>query len=178
VHTIDICRWALGVGFPSRVTTAGAKLRYDDDQETPDTCTVTFHCGGRTMVWEGISWSRGKDSNTQIGIELRGESGMLMIDDNGYRIFDAQGMVVEHEELDREDELHLRNFLDAVRGDARLHCDIEEGHKSTLFCHLGNIAYRTGQVLETDPANGHIVGNAAAEALWAREYRPGWMPRV
>lgn len=176
VHTIDICRWALGVDFPSRVTTAGAKLRYDDDQETPDTCTVTFDCGGRMMVWEGISWSRGQDSGTQIGIELRGETGTLVIDDSGYTIHDSQGKLLEREQLRRDDVEHPRNFLEAVRGEARLHCDIEEGHKSTLFCHLGNMAYRTGHVLETDPANGHIVGNAAAEALWSREYRPGWMP--
>ncbi len=176
VHTIDICRWALDVEFPSRVTAAGAKLRYDDDQQTPDTCTVSFDCDGRTIVWEGISWSQSSES--QIGIELRGENCMLKVDDGGYTIYDAQRKVVEQDKLGRGDDEHLADFLAAIRNGSRPSADIEVGHKSTMFCHLGNIAYRTGQSLEIDPANGHIRGSAAAQALWARDYRPGWMPGV
>jgi hypothetical protein len=72
----------------------------------------------------------------------------------------------------------LRDFLDAVRDGHRTNANIEEGHKSALFCHLGNIAHRTGQSVRTDPANGFILDNPAAEKLWAREYRPGWAPVV
>jgi predicted dehydrogenase len=178
VHTIDICRWALGVDYPTRVTAAGAKLRYDDDQETPDTYTVTFDCGGRTMVWEGISWSRAQASSSQIGVEVRGENGSLFIDDSGYVIYDRAQKVVEKDGGRRGDDEHLADFLAAVRGGSRPNADIEEGHKSTMFCHLGNIAYRTAQALEIDPASGRIVGNGAAQALWSREYRNGWMPAV
>jgi predicted dehydrogenase len=175
VHTIDICRWALGVDYPSRVTAAGAKLRYDDDQQTPDTSTVTFDCDGRTMVWEGISWLRSHASKSQIGIELRGENGTLFVDDSGYTIYDREQKVVEKDTGSRGDDEHLRGFLDAVRNGSRPNADIEEGHRSTMFCHLGNIAYRTGQSLETDPTSGRILNNPAADALWAREYRKGWM---
>ena len=60
----------------------------------------------------------------------------------------------------------------------RPNADIEEGHKSTLLCHLGNIAYRTGHTLNIDLKSGHIIGDKDAEALWSREYRPGWEPKV
>ncbi len=76
----------------------------------------------------------------------------------------------------RGDAEHLRDFLDAVRDGHRTNAHIEEGHRSALFCHLGNIAYRSGQSVRTDPATGHIVDNAAAAKFWAREYRPGWAP--
>ncbi len=178
VHTIDICRWALGVDYPSRVTAAGAKLRYDDDQQTPDTCTVSFDCDGRQMVWEGISWARAHQSKSQIGIELRGEDATLYVDDGGYKIYDKERKVVEQEKLGRGDDEHLANFLAAVRDGTPPNADIEDGHKSTMFCHLGNIAYRTGQSLEVDPSTGHILNNAAAEPLWACEYRPGWVPTL
>jgi predicted dehydrogenase len=178
VHTIDICRMALGVDYPSKVTAAGSKLRYDDDQETPDTCTVTFDCNGKTLVWEGISWSRRTDRRSQIGITVRGENGEIYVDDDGYEIYDPKGKKVESDKLSRGDAEHLQNFLDAIRGGAKLNADIEEGHKSTMFCHLGNIAYRTGQTLTVDPATGHISDNAAADALWGREYRDGWMPNM
>ena len=76
------------------------------------------------------------------------------------------------------DAEHLGNFLDAIRNGSAANADVDDGHKSTLLCHLGNIACRTGQSLEIDPANGHIVNNSAAQALWAREYRKGWIPGV
>jgi predicted dehydrogenase len=178
VHMIDICRWALGVDYPSQVTASGAKLRYDDDQETPDTCTVNFECNGLSIEWEGISWSRPYQTSSQIGMEFRGENGSLYVDDDGYTIYDSDRKVVEKDKLGRGDSEHQQNFLDAIRNGAQLSAEIEDGHKSTLLCHLGNIAYRTGQTLEIDPSNGHIRNNLAAEKLWTCDYRQGWMPNT
>jgi predicted dehydrogenase len=175
---IDVCRWAVGVDFPSKVTASGAKLRFDDDQETPDTCNVTYDCDGRTLVFEGISWSPAYQSGSSIGMEFRGENGTLYVDDGGYTIYDPQRKVVEKESSRLDGAEHLQNFLNAVRENSAPNCDIVDGHKSTLFCHLGNMAMRTGQSLEIDPDNGHIVKNPAAEALWTREYRKGWMPNA
>jgi predicted dehydrogenase len=177
VHSVDVCRWALGVDYPSRVVASGAKLRFDDDQETPDTCTVTYDCGGRTMIWEGISWSPSYQTSS-FGMEFRGENGTLFVDDDGFTIYDPSRKVVEKGEPSGSDADHLQNFLDAIRNGSTVNATIEDGHKSTLLCHLGNIAYRTGQPLEIDPSNGHILNNTAAAALWAREYRTGWMPSV
>jgi predicted dehydrogenase len=56
VHALDMCRWGLGVDFPTRVTSGGGKYRWDDDQETPDTHTVSFDFGDKTIFWEGLSW--------------------------------------------------------------------------------------------------------------------------
>jgi predicted dehydrogenase len=175
VHSIDLCRWALGVDYPTHVTATAAKLRYDDDQETPDTCTATFDCDGRTIVWEGISWSSHYPPHSAFGMEFRGENGTLAVDDGGFTIYDPERKVVEKGPASRGDHDHLTNFLDAVRSGATVKTDVEEGHKSTLMCHLGNIAVRTGQPLRIDPSNGHILNNTAAEALWAREYRKGWL---
>ncbi len=175
VHTLDLCRWALGVDYPSKVTASGSKLRFDDDQETPDTCTVTYDCNGRTIVWEGISWSRGANAGTQVGVELRGEAGTLYVDDDGYVIHDMKGKIVEKESAGRGDTEHIQNFLEAVRKGTKPNMDIEEGHKSTMLCHLGNISYRTGQSIKVDPKTGHVIDNSAAEAFWAREYRDGWI---
>ena len=60
----------------------------------------------------------------------------------------------------------------------KLNSEIEEGVKTTTLCHLGNIAYRTGQTVNFDPAKREITGDPAAAALWTREYRPGWEPKI
>jgi hypothetical protein len=60
----------------------------------------------------------------------------------------------------------------------RLNAEIEEGQKSTLLCHLGNVAWRVAHTLRVDPRQGRILGDKAASRLWGREYRNGWEPRV
>ncbi|MFM8290614.1 MAG: gfo/Idh/MocA family oxidoreductase, partial [Planctomycetia bacterium] len=73
---------------------------------------------------------------------------------------------------------HMANFAACIRDGDKPNADVVDGHWSTLLCHLGNIAYRTGQVLECDPATGKPKNAPAADALWSREYRPGWEPVV
>src|SRR5207253_124639 len=70
--------------------------------------------------------------------------------------------------------LHIANFVDAIRTGAALHQPIEEGAKSVLLGHLGNIAQSTGRALRTDPKSGHIVGDDEAMRFWQREYARGW----
>ena len=56
IHTLDLCRWGLGVSYPSRVTSVGGRYAYRDDQETPDTHTVGFEFGHEKMItWHGAS---------------------------------------------------------------------------------------------------------------------------
>jgi hypothetical protein len=75
-------------------------------------------------------------------------------------------------------ELHIANFLAAIRGADTLTAPIDDARKSVLLCHLGNIAQRTGRTLQCDPTTGRIVGDAEALALWTRDYEPGWEPEV
>lgn len=178
IHSLDICRWGLGVDYPVRVSSGGGKYRHDDDQETPDTHTVMFDFGDKSIAWEGRSWHpRGFESST-FGIAFYGEKGTLVIDGGNYRVFDFKGAEIDKGGASAGDRPHFENFLECIRSGKRPRADVEEGHKSTLLCHLGNIAWRTGRTLNTDPKNGHILGDAEAEKLWGREYRPGWEPKV
>jgi len=178
IHSLDICRWGLGVDYPTRVTSGGGKYRHDDDQETPDTHSVTFDFAGKSLVWEGRSWHPRGFEGSAFGIAFYGEKGTLVIDGGGYKIFDFKGAEIDKGSGPEGDKDHLQNFLDCIRSGKRPNADIEDGHKSTLLCHLGNIAWRTGHTLHVDPTNGHILGDAEAQALWGREYRPGWEPKV
>ena len=178
VHMIDVCRWGLGVDAPKLVTSGGEKLRYDDDQETPDTNTATFDFGGSTITWKCRSWAAQTPDDPKHEVAFFGENGSLLIAGGGYTIHDLKGVEIAKGTAPGGNETHFQNFIDAIRGSAKLNAEIEEGHKSTLLCHLGNIAWRTGQAVHFDPAQRRITSDAAAAKLWQREYRPGWEPRI
>ena len=80
----------------------------------------------------------------------------------------------------RGDIEHIDNFTAAIRNDTplKLNCEVADEHKSTLLCHLGNIAQRTGQAIHCRPKDGHIIGNPQAAKLWGRDYQKGWEPIV
>ena len=178
VHYIDLARWGLGVDYPLRVSYTGGKYRYDDDQETPDQSMVTYDFGDTFMTWEQRSWSAQTKLDPDYEVLFCGEKGFLAIRDRGYTIHDLKGKQIAQSSADGGDAGHLQNFIDAVRDDAKLHAPIDEGHKSALLCHLGNIAYRTGSVLHLDPKTHQIMDNPQAASLWGRRYAQGWEPKV
>ena len=118
-----------------------------------------------------------------FGIAFYGENGTLVIDGGGYRIYDPQGKEVRNVPGPGSDTFHLQNFLDCVRSGSRPNADIKEGHKSTLLCHLGNIAWRTGHTLHLDPKthtlylvatdHGTITVYAQNSDAAARQAAPG-----
>ncbi|HZW30535.1 MAG TPA: gfo/Idh/MocA family oxidoreductase, partial [Isosphaeraceae bacterium] len=68
---------------------------------------------------------------------------------------------------------HFANFVKAVRArDCKLlNADIEQGHLSSAYCHLGNIAYRLGRKLHINPSTESFVNDSEADAMLTREYR-------
>ena len=66
---------------------------------------------------------------------------------------------------------HLRNFLDCIADGNRPNADIEEGHKSTRLCHLGNIALRLGRTLHFDAKTETCRDDAEANRMLGRTYR-------
>lgn len=189
-HEIDVARWALDAGLPLRVTSAGGRYHYSDDWECPDTQEVGFDFEDKTIVWQGRSCNGFQVLERGRGVSIHGTEGTVVLDRNGFQLYDADNVLVRADigggaadALDTrgEDgmtERHIGNFIDAVRTGAKLHSPIEDGHVSTLLCHLGNIAHRVGRSLQTDPQTGHIIGDDEAMKLWTRDYAPGWEPVI
>lgn len=179
VHGLDVARWGMQVDYPVHVSSSGGKYRWDDDQETPDTHVVAFDFPDKkTITWEGLSWSPLGPMDDGFGVTFHGDKGSLAILGSGYKVFDLSNKEIESKGGNGGDSVHVANFIDCIRNAKRPNADIEEAHKSTLLCHLGNIAHRTGRALKTDPKNGRIVDDAEAMKLWGREYQPGWEPVV
>ena len=68
----------------------------------------------------------------------------------------------------------IRNFLDCVKSREEPWCPLEEGHRSTSFAHLANIALATKSRIEWDPVNEKVLNNEKANELLHYEYRKPW----
>lgn len=178
IHALDVARWGLGVTHPMKVSCNGGRYHFDDDQETPDTAVAQYDFGKVAITWEGSSCHPRAHEHHDF-VTFYGDNGALAITGgSGYRVFDPKGKEIDKGSGEGGDKIHMNNFLEAIRGNAKLNSEIEEGHISTQLCHLGNIAYRTGRNLKVDPKTGLIVGDAEAMKLWKREYRKNWEPKV
>jgi predicted dehydrogenase len=190
-HEIDVCRWALGVDRCTRVTSTGGRYHFDDDWEFTDTQEAVFEfAGGKTIVWDGQSCNGLSTYGRSRGTAILGTTGSVVMDRDGYVVYDLHEKVVKQNlaaqagdglNVSADDDMtaqHIANFVEAIRTGAQLHQPIEEGAKSVLLCHLGNIAQWTGRALRIDPATGHIQGDEQAMGFWQREYAPGWAPVV
>ncbi len=190
-HEIDICRWALGVDYPQKVDSAGGRFHYDDDWAFYDTQVVNYKFPGNKMItWEGKSCNPFGYHGWGRGASLHGTKGTILLDRNNYKAFDMDGNVIK-EEQEKEtsattntvgagalDTYHMQNFLAAIRTGAKQNSPIDEGHKSNLLCHLGNISQHVGRSLRTCTKTGKIFNDGEAMQMWSRRYEPGWEPKV
>ena len=176
-HALDLARWGLGVDYPTRITCNGGRYHFHDDQETPDTTFASYDFGGKGLTWDGASCTPRGGENLAF-VTWYGDGGSLEQIGTGYKIFDPKGKQLGEGTGPGGDKSHIENFLQAIRGDAKPNSEIAVGQTSTLLCHLGNIAYRTGHALRFDPVARKIIGDLEAEKLWSREYRTGWEPKV
>ena len=142
----------------------------------------------KTITWEGRSCNGRPVEGRGRGSAIYGTEGTVILDRNGYEVYDRQNKLVKEKRADEQaatmdtrggdsmTRAHIDNFRAGIVDDATLHSPIDEGHKSVLLCHLGNIAQKTKRALTTDPKNGHIKDDKEAEKLWGREYASGWEP--
>lgn len=190
-HEIDVCRWALGVDYPVKVSSSGGRYHYNDDWEFYDTQVANYDFeGDKTITWEGRSCNGRPVEGRGRGSAIYGTEGTMIIDRNGYVLYDMDNKKIKEVSPETKNatmdtvggdqltSLHIINFQDAIRTGAEQNAPITEGHKSVLLCHLGNIAHELGQMLTIDPKNGHVKDNAEAMKMWGREYAPGWEPSV
>lgn len=190
LHELDICRWALDVGLPSRVASSGGRYHFDDDWEFYDTQIANFEYDNALITWEGRSCNPFEIYERGRGATIHGTEGTALIDRNGYVLFDNSGALIKQvneraESLTTDiqgggalDRYHLANFFGAIRDGDALRSPIDEGATSTLMCHLGNIAQDVGRPLQLDSATGRIRDDTEAMRMWRREYEPGWEPVV
>lgn len=173
IHQMDIARWGLGKNeMPKAVQASGGRLGYKDQGETPNTELVALEFDDCLLQFEVRGLPTNDEAGAKIGVIFYGTEGILSI--TSYNNWQSYlGPKLEKGPGGSGGGDHFANFLGAVQSrDAKqLAADIEEGHYSSAYCHLGNIAYRLGRKLQINPSTESFVNDSEADAMLTREYR-------
>lgn len=189
-HEVDVCRWALGVDFPKRVSASGGRYHFKDDWQFYDTLVTSFEYDDCMLTWEGMSCLGERYYGRDRGSTIRGTTGTVLVDRSGYEVLDLNDKKVSEFNVgektsttdlvgrDSMTDAHFRNLIGAIRTGEKLHSPINEAYISVNMLLLSNIAWKLNRTLTLDPKNGHIVADTEAAGMTHRQYEKGWEPRV
>lgn len=193
VHYMDVIRWMMGETAPMAISAHGGKFVLDHDGDIPDTMQVTFEFVSGSIITFGIYEGSSGGLFPYGELELKGTKGNLFSSERGYKIvpstngqFQNWKTSIEAEEFTNPNEnlpdgsssdstgTLIRNFLDCIKSRNSPLCTLEEGHRSTSFAHLANIALATKERLQWDSVNERFTNSEAANKMLHYEYRKPW----
>jgi predicted dehydrogenase len=189
-HEVDVCRWALGVDYPKSVSASGGRYHFKDDWQFYDTLTTSFNYDDRMINWEGKCCQGMKFYGRDRGSVIMGTTGSVLIDRDGYEIYDLKGNKKSEFKTGKETsssdltgrdsmtDAHFTNFIAGVVKGEQLRAPITVGNVAVTMLQLSNIAWETNRELELDTINGQIKNDEAAMKFWGREYEKGWEPHI
>jgi predicted dehydrogenase len=189
-HEVDVCRWALGVDYPKRVTASGGRYQFKDDWQFYDTLVTSFEYDDRMLSWEGKSCQGMKYYGRDRGSAIMGTTGTVVVDRVGYEIYDLKGKKTSEfkigtetsnsdlRDADSMTNAQFANFIERIRKDEKLNAPVSVGNVAVTMLQLSNIAWEVNRELHLDTKNGQIQSDPDAMKMWGREYEQDWAPHV
>jgi predicted dehydrogenase len=190
-HEVDVCRWALGVDYPNRVTASGGRYAAKDDWQFYDSIITSYEYDDKLLAWEGTCCNGMRYFNRGRGSIVEGTEGTVLVDRDGYEIYDLKGKKTSEFKVagsqtttadtigaDSMTDAHFANFIAAVRHGEPLNAPIEVGNVAVTMLQLSNIAWTVNRELRLDPTDGKIKNDPEAMKHWNRTYEKGWEPKV
>src|SRR2546427_9232257 len=189
-HEVDVCRWALGVDYPKRVTASGGRYHFQDDWQFYDTLLTSFEYEDNMLTWEGKSCQGMKFYGRDRGSAIMGTTGTVGVGREGYENSELKGdkgRGVKAVNQSRSSDLtgagslsddHFANVLARIRKVEKLNGPVSAGNIAVTMLQLSNIAWEVNRELHLDTKDGRIQGDAEAMKMWGREYEKGWAPHI
>jgi predicted dehydrogenase len=160
VHFIDVANWYLDLDHPMQAATIGDHYLAQDLWETPDTIQTLLRYPDQEVqiYFEGTF----VNARNAAMLEFMGSEGTLYLDRGRYEIHPERKSELKYSELvigegprgadfyEQPDGelLHTTNWNECIRSRQRPNCPAEAGVAAVTGAHLGNMAYRTGQVAQ------------------------------
>lgn len=179
VHLMDYALYGMKAGTPKSVMALGGKFAYPDDaEETPDTLQAVFEYDGFSILWEHATGIDGGNYGRNHGISFIGNNGTLVLDRSGWEVIaekDRMESIPVQQNQGSGLNNHTVNFIDAVksRDNTILRAPLKVGYDAALVCHMGNVAFKTGDRIYWDQGKGQFTDNKANGHINAN-YNNGW----
>jgi predicted dehydrogenase len=189
-HEVDVCRWALGVDYPQRVTSSGGRYQYKDDWQFYDTLLTSFTYENKMLSWEGKSCQGMKYYGRDRGSTIMGTTGTVLVDRDGYELYDWKGNLTKEFKTGKQTsstdligsdsmtDAHFANFIAGIRKGEKLNAPVSVGNVAVTMLQLSNIAWEVNRELALDTSDGKIQKDPEAMKMWGREYEKGWAPHI
>lgn len=172
-HHFDIAQWGLGMDesgpveiIPPKDPKAGKGVRY-------------IYANGVPV----IHTDRDDQGKNVDGVVFVGSDGWIQV--NRGKLSSGPEEIIKQPLSDGDVKLykspgHQRDWLECIKTRKRPICDVEVGARSVTVCHLGNIAYWTGEKFKWDPKAWAFTDASAAVKKWYdRDRRAGYeLPKV
>jgi predicted dehydrogenase len=183
VHLMDYALYGMKANTPKSVMALGGKFAYPDDaSETPDTLQTVYEYDGFSILWEHATGIDNGNYGRNHGISFIGNNGTLVLDRNGWEVISEkdkmQSIPLQKNQGNGLDK-HTVNFIEAVksRDGSQLKAPLKVGYDAALVCHMGNIAFKTGNRIYWDEYEGKFLDDSS-NALINAHYHNGWvLPR-
>jgi predicted dehydrogenase len=189
-HEIDVCRWALGVDFPERISAQGGRYHFKDDWQFYDTLVTNFEYPDKIISWDCRCCNGMKLYDRDRGSVIMGTNGSVLVDRDGYEIYDLKGKKTGEKKAGSETssndlmgrdsmtDAHFANFIAGIKKGEKLNAPVSVGNVAVTMLQLANVAWDVKRVLTLDTADGKVQHDPEAMKQWTRTYEKGWEPRV
>ncbi len=184
IHDLDMAHFGLAPQtHPVRITAHGSRVHVEGvEREFPDNMMVAYHFAeGKVLIYEDRAWTPYGSFGVDSGNAFYGTEGFMVFSRRGFfQVYlgrkeeKGPSMGVGDAVRDRGKGTHLSNFLDCVRTRNQPLAPALQVHRSCALVHLGEVAYRTGKVLEFDPETETITNHPGANRLLTKDYRGPW----
>ena len=163
VHILDDIRnvaYQDSVTTPSKILAAGGRLGWDDAGTTPNVHFALFETSSFPTLIALSNLPASKNDKAAWKCPVRSKingpgSGYIVVCENGYYLgqrgrgeaLDLDGRSIRKFNGGDVMKLHTQNFIDSVIANdpAKLNGGIINGHNSTGWCNLANIAFEAGE---------------------------------
>ena len=193
-HILDLPYWALGLEFPTRVSSFSSKRFVKDNTDAPDTHEVTFEFPDVTLTWSMSQVSsfgfnlqdvarytkhgaKMEGVQRRLGYFLHGVEGAIYGNYGVVKVVPQTQSLADAEPPEKSippSPGHEREWLDCIRTRREPSCGVYYAHKLNTGNMLANLAMKVGRDLQFDPKTEAIIGDEQATRVSVPEYRAPW----
>lgn len=163
-HQLSFWYRAMNIEIPRAVNMTGGVYLWKDGREVPDTMSVSMEHGASAGTYGSemlFTWVSGFGNNhLGVGEDVLGTDGTItktqQIRYTPQKVNRPQGLEMIGS-AKAAPNAHMANFIDAVRGNAKVNCPFEVGFRVSIACRMAVESYRQGRTMKWDAVKEEIV---------------------